>query len=103
MIVFAVVVLFVVIIVVVSVDTVGVRGRQKLWTEIFWLNVTFTSVPPHCAVFKQAQRQCYVIREYMGYTGCPTRKVNILESHSIGHSKQKSVYVHVSYSERFPR
>jgi hypothetical protein len=23
--------------------------------------------------------------------------------HSIGHSKQKSVYVHVSYSERFPR
>jgi hypothetical protein len=23
--------------------------------------------------------------------------------HSIGHSKQKAVYVHVSYSERFPR
>jgi hypothetical protein len=30
-------------------------------------------------------------------------KVNILGGHSIGHSKQKSVYVHVSYSERFPR
>jgi hypothetical protein len=30
-------------------------------------------------------------------------KVNILRRHSIGHSKQKSVYVHVSYSERFPR
>jgi hypothetical protein len=30
-------------------------------------------------------------------------KVNILRGHSIGHSKQKSVYVHVSYSERFPR
>jgi hypothetical protein len=30
-------------------------------------------------------------------------KVNILGGPSIGHSKQKSVYVHVSYSERFPR
>jgi hypothetical protein len=30
-------------------------------------------------------------------------KVNILGGHSIGHSKQKCVYVHVSYSERFPR
>jgi hypothetical protein len=30
-------------------------------------------------------------------------KVSILGGHSIGHSKQKNVYVHVSYSERFPR
>jgi hypothetical protein len=30
-------------------------------------------------------------------------KVNILGDHNIGHSKQKNVYVHVSYSERFPR
>jgi hypothetical protein len=29
--------------------------------------------------------------------------VDILGGHSIGHSKQKSVYVHVSYSEQFPR
>jgi hypothetical protein len=35
--------------------------------------------------------------------GVPVGKVNILVRHSIGHSKQKSVYVHVSYSERFPR
>jgi hypothetical protein len=33
----------------------------------------------------------------------PLRKVNILGGHSIGHSKQKVVYIHVSYSERFPR
>jgi hypothetical protein len=33
----------------------------------------------------------------------PGGKVNILGGHSIGHSKQKSVYVHVSYSERVPR
>jgi hypothetical protein len=33
----------------------------------------------------------------------PAGKVNILGGHSIGHSKQKSVYVHVSYSELFPR
>jgi hypothetical protein len=33
----------------------------------------------------------------------PEGKVNILGDHSIGHSKQKGVYVHVSYTERFPR
>jgi hypothetical protein len=35
----------------------------------------------------------------------PGGKASILGCHSIGHSKQKkkSVYVHVSYSERFPR
>jgi hypothetical protein len=33
----------------------------------------------------------------------PGGKVNILGSHSIGHSKQKTLYKHVSYSERFPR
>jgi hypothetical protein len=35
--------------------------------------------------------------------GTPGDEVNILGGHSIGHSKQKSVYVHVSYSERFSR
>jgi hypothetical protein len=33
----------------------------------------------------------------------PGGKVNILGRDSIGRSKQKIVYVHVSYSERFPR
>ena len=35
--------------------------------------------------------------------GVPGGNVNILGGHRIGHSKQKSLYVHVSYSERFPR
>jgi hypothetical protein len=37
--------------------------------------------------------------------GVPGGKFNILGglSSSMGHSKQQSVYVHVSYSERFPR
>jgi hypothetical protein len=35
--------------------------------------------------------------------GVPGGKDNILGGHSIGHSKQKSLYEHVSYSERFPR
>jgi hypothetical protein len=30
----------------------------------------------------------------------PRGKVSILGGHSMGHSKQRSVYVHVSYSER---
>jgi hypothetical protein len=33
----------------------------------------------------------------------PGGKVSILRGHSVGHSKQKGAYVHVSYSERFPR
>jgi hypothetical protein len=38
------------------------------------------------------------------YTDCPRRKGHkILGDDNIGHSKQESVYVHVSYSERFPR
>jgi len=35
--------------------------------------------------------------------GVPGGKINILGGHSIGHSKQKYLYEHVSYSERFPR
>jgi hypothetical protein len=35
--------------------------------------------------------------------GVPGGKDNILRGHSIGHSKQKTLYEHVSYSERFPR
>jgi hypothetical protein len=35
--------------------------------------------------------------------GVPGGKVSILGGHSIGHSKQTNVYVHVSYSERLPR
>ena len=42
-------------------------------------------------------------RQNSDIQGVPGGNVNILGGHSIGHSKQKSVYVHVSYSERFPR
>ena len=40
---------------------------------------------------------------YIYLQGVPGGKVNILGGHSIGHSKQKCLYEHVSYSERFPR
>jgi len=33
----------------------------------------------------------------------PGENVTILGGHNIGHSKPKTVYVHVSYCERFPR
>jgi hypothetical protein len=36
------------------------------------------------------------------YTGVPGGKVNILEGYTVGHSKKKSLYKHMSYSERFP-
>jgi hypothetical protein len=35
--------------------------------------------------------------------GAPEGKVTILGGYIIGHSKQKSVSVHASYSERFPK
>jgi hypothetical protein len=35
--------------------------------------------------------------------GAQRGKINILGGHSIGHSKQKSVHVHMSFSERFRR
>jgi len=37
------------------------------------------------------------------YTGVLGGHVSIMGGHTIGHSKQKTVYVHVSCSERFPR
>ena len=40
---------------------------------------------------------------YIYIQGVPGGKVNILGGHSISHSKQKPLYEHVSYSERFPR
>jgi hypothetical protein len=40
---------------------------------------------------------------YAAVYGVPGGNVSILGGHSIGHSKQKSLYVHVSYSERFQR
>jgi hypothetical protein len=33
----------------------------------------------------------------------PGGKLNILRGHSVAHYKQKIVYVHVYYYERFPR
>jgi hypothetical protein len=36
------------------------------------------------------------------YRSVPGGKVNILGGHSIGHSKKKSLYEHVFYSELFP-
>jgi len=39
----------------------------------------------------------------MNIQGVPGGKVNIPGGHRIGHSKQKYLYEHVSYSERFQR
>jgi hypothetical protein len=40
---------------------------------------------------------------YIHIQGVPGGKDNILGGDIIGHSKQKTLYEHVSYSERFPR
>jgi hypothetical protein len=55
---------------------------------------------PVFLIFRSKNKESPYIQAYT-IQDVPRGKVNILEGHSIGHSKQKSVYV--SYSERFPR
>jgi hypothetical protein len=45
----------------------------------------------------------YCVYVCMYIQGVPGGKINILWGNSIGHSKQKTLYEHVSYSELFPR
>jgi hypothetical protein len=49
--------------------------------------------------------QCSKKKLYFSFDiqNVPGGKVNILGGRSIGHSKQESMYVYVSYPERFPR
>jgi hypothetical protein len=46
---------------------------------------------------KRLKRVCVYIQDVQ------RGKASIMVGHSIVHSKQKSIYVHVSYSEPFPR
>jgi hypothetical protein len=49
---------------------------------------------------EQTYKYTYIYTHTQGVQG---GKVNILGGHTIGHFKQKIVYVHVSYSDRFLR
>jgi hypothetical protein len=51
--------------------------------------------------FGGATAAAYENRRKPKYTECPGGKVDNLRGHSIGHSNQKSVYVHVSYPNGF--
>jgi hypothetical protein len=44
-----------------------------------------------------------IILSFDAIQDIPGDKANILGDHSIGHSKKRSLYEHVTYSERFPR
>jgi hypothetical protein len=44
-----------------------------------------------------------IITPKFNYLNLNTSIQSVPGGHGIAHSKQKSVYVHVSYSERFPR
>jgi hypothetical protein len=72
------------------------RGRFLVCTPSLlscptcWCNVLFYS------------RLSYSIWRMQRIQGVPGGKISILGGNNIGHCKQKSVYVHVLYSERFP-
>jgi hypothetical protein len=61
-------------------------------------SVYFVNQPLHVSdIFVAHHQEVYCIQGVAG------GKDNILGGHRIGHSKQKTLYEHVSYSERFPR
>jgi hypothetical protein len=59
-------------------------------------------------ILDNVNREKYVLTGYENKTvwclqGVLGGKVNILGGHNISHSKLKDVYIHMSYSEWFPR
>ena len=70
-----------------------------------WAGVTAFSTVQSCSIRVVATfwiKSVYIYI-YIYIQGVPGGKVNILGGYSIGHSKQKTLYEHVSYSERFAR
>ena len=47
--------------------------------------------------------ECEALASLRHIQDVPGGKVNTLGGHSIGHSEQKTLYEHVSHSERFAR
>jgi hypothetical protein len=81
--------------------------------HLFWVYfhvkaLTFSTVMNTCCIRRNECTE-FIIRGYRRdprrnrIQGVPRGKVNILGGHSIGHSKQKLVYVHVSYCELFQK
>jgi hypothetical protein len=78
--------------------------EQKKYSTIKTFSYTFTA---HFQPLTQQDTSEITVpcsKMHILYTyGVPGGKVSILGGHSIVHSKQKSVYVHMSHSEWFPR
>ena len=76
-------------------DTMGNRTRDLPTCS----GVSLPTAPPRAPIcnIRRIKSRNIIIQ------GVPGGKVNILGGHSIGHSKQKCLYEHVPYSERFPR
>jgi hypothetical protein len=86
---------------------------QLIFSSIKFQNFPgISDLPPEvskCQHHTKPRSKCnilYILSIYNPNTfiqGVPGRNVNILGDHSIGHSKQKGVYIHGVYSERFSR
>ena len=77
------------------------RCPQRTW-KLLYRRVTLMSTADWLTSLMsnytaQTPVRCHAL---VHYTGCPKKKVNFLGGHSIGHSKQKSLYEHVCYSKR---
>jgi hypothetical protein len=84
----------------------SVSGRMGLGTESKDVTLRMKNVSIPTSEGKilclWIEKNC-VFAEYSYIQRVPEGKANILGGHSIGHSKQKSVRVYVSYSEPLPR
>jgi hypothetical protein len=83
--------------------------RTIFWEVIVWVILSKKTLYEHVSYSERFPRY----NHFSGLAWTPSivlpsrpvagGKVNILGGHSICHSKQKTLYERVSYSERFPR
>jgi hypothetical protein len=67
------------------------------------LRPTYVQVAAYMYLLFPSLRSFYHALKIQNIQTAPGEKINILGGHRIGHTKQKIVYEHVSYFERFPR
>jgi hypothetical protein len=80
------------------------RIKHKTWVYKFSRKHSSTINESKNAHFNLRHEASFIPWNDWNIQGVPGGKVSILGGHNIGHSKQKkTVYVHVSYSELFPR
>jgi hypothetical protein len=86
----------------VSGETVSQILSQPNHLDKYYVHAHYIHMAAQQVLTDEKQAQLGLGHIYI-HTGVPGGKDNILGGHSIGQSKQKTLYKHASYSKRFPR